>query len=121
MSGIGAIHGVFSMWSLAASGVSAIRPIAATTDSLQESPAYKDMSSNRKTVESATITKRMSDGAMVVLSLRGDHVVSSHTYARTGKNLTLSTNYTADQQKRVHHTMDSMDSILAGSFINITA
>ena len=121
MSGIGVINGASSIWSLAASGVSAIRAAAATTDSSQEAPSQKDVPQNRKTVDSATITKRMSDGAMVVLSLHGDNVVTAHTYSRTGKNLTLATNYSQGQQREIHHYQDSIDSILAGSFINITA
>ena len=121
MSGIGAINGSPSFWSLAASGISAIRASAAITDSSQEAPTKRDVPEERETVDSATITKRMSDGAMVVLTLHGDNVVTSHTYSRTGKNLTLTTNYAPGQQREIHHYQDNMDSILAGSFINITA
>lgn len=121
MSGIGAINGASSMWSLAAAGISAVRATAAITDSSQESPSRKDVPRKRETVDSATITKRMSDGAMVVLTLHGDNVVTSHTYSRTGKNLTLMTNYSPDQQQHIQHYRNTTDSILAGSFINITA
>lgn len=121
MSGIGAINEASSIWSLAASGVSAIRAATATKDSSQEAPHHHDVPQDRKTVDSATITKRMSDGAMVVLTLHGDNVVTAHTYSRTGKNLTLATNHSQGQQREIHHYQDSIDSILAGSFINITA
>ncbi|TYZ26828.1 hypothetical protein FZ041_13345 [Selenomonas caprae] len=121
MSGIGAINGSSSIWSLAASGISAIRAAAAITDSSQEAPTKRDVPEERETVDSATITKRMSDGAMVVLTLHGDNVVTSHTYSRTGKNLTLATNYSPGEQREIRHYQNNMDSVLAGSFINITA
>ena len=121
MSGIGAVNDSTSIWNLAASGIAAVRATATTTDSSHEKPSKKDIPQERKTVESATITKRISDGAMVVLTLHGDNVVTSHTYSRTGKNLTLTTNYAPGQQREIHHYQDNMDSILAGSFINITA
>lgn len=121
MSGIGAINGAPSIWSLAASGISAIRATAASKDSSHEAPNPNDVPLDRKTVDSATITKRMSDGAMVVLTLHGDDVVTSQTYSRTGKGLSLATSYAPGPQREIHHYQNNMDSILAGSIINITA
>lgn len=67
MSGTSGIGSFAYRWNLVASGIASIDATTRTSDSFHQGSDKNDTSATRGTVESATITKRMSDGAMIIL------------------------------------------------------
>ena len=119
MSSIGAAYGLSNAWDRAQYGVTNIRPLERNQSSNDEQPSpYAKVHS---TVESATVTKRMADGDMIVVNISGGNVVSTRKYAHTGVNLATHLNHTESQQHMLNSYRNSLDSILSGSFINVTA
>lgn len=66
MSGMSSIGNFAYHWNLVASGVASVSATARTSDSSHQDLHKQDASENRIAVESATITKRTSEG-MVIL------------------------------------------------------
>lgn len=90
MSGTSGIGSFAYRWNLVASGIASVDAVAMTSDSFHQSSDKNDSSAKRNTGESATITKRMSDGAMIILRYDKRAKVSAYSADNnTGKNVNL--------------------------------
>ena len=120
MSSIGVAYGLSNAWDRAQYGVTNVKPIERPNQSGndEQSSLYAKVHS---TVDSATVTKRMADGDMVVINISGGNVVSTRAFAHTGVNLATHLDHTESQQHMLNSYRNSLDSILSGSFINVTA
>lgn len=120
MSSISAAYGLSTAWGQAGYGISAVRPSSASHDSPGSGHQAGHAEHHDKIVR-AEVTKRMADGDMIVVNISGSNVVSSRTYSPTNVNLATHIDYTQDQMRRVNNYRNNLDSILSGSFINVTA
>ncbi len=120
MSSIGAAYGLSSAWGRADYGISAVRPSSAEHNSPGNSH-YTGYSEQQDTTIHAEVTKRMADGDMIVVNISGDNVVSTRKFSPTNINLATHIDYTQDQMRMVNRYHNNLDSILSGSFINVTA
>ncbi|SDO98825.1 hypothetical protein [Selenomonas ruminantium] len=90
MSGASSIGSFNYRWNLMASGIASVDAVAKSSDSFQHGSNSHDASANRNTVESATITKRMSDGAMIIFRYdKRAHVSAYGAGKDTGSNVNL--------------------------------
>ena len=90
MSGTSGIGSFAYRWNLVASGIASVDATAMTSDSFHQSSKDHDSSAKRNTVESATITKRMSDGDMIILRYDRRAKVSAYSTANySGKQVNL--------------------------------
>ena len=90
MSGTSGIGSFAYRWNLVASGIASVDAITRTSDSFHQSSDKNDTSASRDTVESATITKRMSDGAMIILRYDKHAKVSAYSAENnTGNNVNM--------------------------------
>ena len=90
MSGASSIGSFNYRWNLMASGIASVDAVAKSSDSFQHGSHSQDTSSNRNTVESATITKRMSDGAIIIFRYDKRACVSAYGAGKdTGSNVNL--------------------------------
>jgi hypothetical protein len=90
MSGTSGIGSFAYRWNLVASGIASVDAITRTSDSFHQSSDKNDTSASRDTVESATITKRMSDGDMIILRYDRRAKVSAYSTANySGKQVNL--------------------------------
>ena len=92
MSGASSIGGFSYRWNLMASGIASVDATARSSNSFQHSSNSQDSSAGRNAVESATITKRMSDGTMVIVRYDQRAHVSSYG---AGNNIGGNVNLTA--------------------------
>ena len=90
MSGTSGIGSFAYRWNLVASGIASVDATAMTSDSFHQSSKDHDSSAKRNTVESATITKRLSDDAMIILRYDKRARVSAYSSENnTGRNVNL--------------------------------
>ena len=90
MSGASGIGGFAYHWDLVASGIASVNATSMTSDSTHQDSNKPDSSAKRNTVESATITKRMSDGAMIILRYDKRAKVSAYSAGNnTGNNVNM--------------------------------
>ncbi|MCR5757558.1 MAG: hypothetical protein K6F95_06595 [Selenomonas sp.] len=90
MSGTSSIGSFAYRWDLVALGIASVDATAMTSDSSHQRSDKKDSSAKRNTVESATITKRMSDGAMIILRYDKRARVSPYSAdSNTGRNVNI--------------------------------
>ena len=90
MSGTSGIGSFAYRWDLVASGIASVDAITRTSDSFHQSSDKNDTSASRDTVESATITKRMSDGAMIILRYDKRAKLSAYSAGNnTGNNVNM--------------------------------
>ena len=91
MSGASSIGSFAYRWNLIASGVASIDAIERTSNSFHQRSGKQDSSANRNAVESATVTKRMSDGAMIIFRYDKQARVSPFSDgSATGGNVNIS-------------------------------
>ena len=119
MSSISAAYGLSSAWGRAGYGISAVRPSSTEHDS--PGSQYTGYAEQQDTAVRAEVTKRMADGDMIVVDISGGNVVSTRKFSPTNVNLATHIDYTQDQMRMVNNYHNSLDSILSGSFINVTA
>ncbi|SHL01704.1 hypothetical protein SAMN05216582_13227 [Selenomonas ruminantium] len=89
MSGASSIGNFNYRWNLMASGVASVDAVAKSSDLFHHDPTLQDDSGNRNTVESATITKRLSDGAMIIFRYDKHVQVSYGVGTDTGNHVNL--------------------------------
>lgn len=91
MSGASSIGSFAYRWNLIASGVASVDATERTSNSFHQDSSKQDASTNRNTVESATVTKRMSDGAMIIFRYDKQARVSPFSDgSATGGNVNIS-------------------------------
>ena len=90
MSGTSGIGSFAYHWNLVASGIASVDATTMTSNSFHQSSNNHDSSAKRNTVESATITKRLSDDAMIILRYDKRARVSAYSSENnTGRNVNL--------------------------------
>ena len=90
MSGASSIGSVAYRWNLVALGVASVDAISRTSDSFHPNSDKQDASANRSAVDSATVTKRMSDGDMIIFRYDRQAKVSAYSAAQdTGNNINM--------------------------------
>lgn len=90
MSGASGIGGFAYHWNLVALGIASVNATSMTSDSTHQNSNKEDSSAKRNTVESATVTKRMSDGDMIIFRYDRRAQVSAYSTAgNTGKQINL--------------------------------
>ena len=90
MGGASGIGGFAYHWNLVASGIASVNATSMTSDSTHQDSNKPDSSAKRNTVESATITKRMSDGDMIIMRYDRRAKVSDYSTANySGKQVNL--------------------------------
>ncbi len=92
MSGASSIGSFSYRWNLIASGIASVDATSMTSDSFYQSSNKHGTSANRNTVESATITKRLSDDAMIILRYDKHAKVSAYS---SNNNIGSNVNLTA--------------------------
>ena len=91
MSGASSIGSFAYRWNLIASGVASVDATERTSNSFHQNSGRQDTSTNRNTEESAMVTKRMSDGAMIIFRYDKQARVSSFSGgSATGGNVNIS-------------------------------
>jgi hypothetical protein len=91
MSGASSIGSFAYRWNLIASGVASVDATERTSNAFHQNSGRQDASTNRNTVESATVTKRMSDGAMIIFRYDKQARVSPFSGgSATGGNVNIS-------------------------------
>lgn len=89
MSGASSIGSFAYRWNLVASGIASVDATATTSDSSNHSSNKQNVSGNLRAVESATITKRTSDGMIIFRYDKRARVSSYGTENATGNNVNL--------------------------------
>lgn len=90
MSGASSIGSIAFRWNLVALGVASVDAITRTSDSFHHDSNKQDTSANGSAVESATVTKRMSDGDMIIFRYDRQAKVSAYSAAQdTGNNINM--------------------------------
>ncbi len=91
MSGASSIGSFAYRWNLIASGVASVDATERTSNSFHQNSGRQDTSTNRNTEESAMVTKRMSDGVMIIFRYDKQARVSSFSDgSATGGNVNIS-------------------------------
>jgi hypothetical protein len=91
MSGASSIGSFAYRWNLIASGVASVDATERTSNAFHQNSGRQDTSTNRNTEESATVTKRMSDGAMIIFRYDKQARVSPFSGgSATGGNVNIS-------------------------------
>lgn len=91
MSGASSIGSFAYRWNLIASGVASVDATERTSNSFHQNSGRQDTSTNRNTEESAMVTKRMSDGAMIIFRYDKQARVSPFSGgSATGGNVNIS-------------------------------
>ena len=89
MSGTSSIGSFAYRWNLVASGIASVNATAMTSDSSSHSSNKQNVSDNLRAVESATITKRTSDGMIIFRYDKHARVSSYGSGNDTGNNVNL--------------------------------
>jgi len=91
MSGASSIGGFAYRWNLIASGIASVDATERSSNSFHQNSSKHNTSTKRNTAESTTVTKRMSDGAMIIFRYDKQARVSSFSGgSTTGGNVNIS-------------------------------